>query len=153
MQGDHPLTAAALGLSLLAVPAGACGTGPVPAARVAAANDLNSSRERVGTEWAASSDRSARMVDAAAALGLPVAEFSKMLEAFAQDLERTNATATTPAQREYVAHLTRARDVYQDLLRLWQADGDAPHPEGPQAFLRLKARAYEEVMAAHALAY
>ena len=130
MQGDHPLTAAALGLLLLAVAAGACETAPVPAARVAAANDLNSSRERVGTEWAASSDRSAqacRTVWWRRQPGLGrVQQNARSLYAGprADQRERDDTGAA-----QYVAHLT-ARDVYQDLCASG-SDGDAPHREDP----------------------
>lgn len=99
----------------------------MPAPREVETNDPNRNPVRVDAGWASTSDYAARMVDAAATLGLSVADFNKMLQTLTQELERLNATATTPAQREYLAHLSRARDVYQDLEHFWQAEDNTPH--------------------------
>lgn len=178
---------------LLALGGLSCGRSVAPNTGSTVEVGLAQAAKRVDAVWAAPSDRAARMVDAAATLAVSPDELSTPLQALTRELERITASATTPAQREYVAHLARARDLYRELIGLQEAIRNAEqrdtgsHPiriatagertvdvqavaarsqvaleevSGPDgkihprdAIQRLKKLAYDEICAAHDLAY
>lgn len=124
MQGALPAVAVAGSAMLVALAGSSCApSGPPQTGSNVGANPIPGA-QRVDPAWAEPSDHAARTVDGAASIGLSLPAFSPLLQVFITEVQQATGTATTPTQREYVAHLARACDVYQDFVSLWQAERD-----------------------------